>query len=107
MVPDLLKRIACTAETAVRKAALKALRARSRSAFEELMDTLFEGEWKASPHLLLDAALYCERPIVSSVLRLLEQTEDEACATSGAVVLRTLQAKRGPWVERPFEQVAV
>jgi len=107
MVPDLLKRIACTAETAVRKAALKALRARSRSAFEELMDTLFEGEWKASPHLLLDAALYCERPIVSSVLRLLEQTEDESCSTSGAVVLRTLQAQRGPWVERPFEQVAV
>ena len=58
MVPDLLKRIACTAETAVRKAALKALRARSRSSFEELMDTLFEGGLKAAPHLLLDDALY-------------------------------------------------
>ena len=107
MVPDLLKRIACTAETAVRKAALKALRARSRSSFEELMDTLFEGGLKAAPHLLLDAALYCERPVVSRVLRLLERTEDEACSASGAVVLRTLQAQRGPWAEGPFEQVAV
>ena len=107
MVPDLLKRIACTAETAVRKAALKALRARSRSSFEELMDTLFEGGLKAAPHLLLDAALYCERPVVSRVLRLLERTEDKACSTSGAVVLRTLQAQRGPWAERPLKQVAV
>lgn len=107
MVPDLLKRIACTAETAVRKAALKALRARSRSSFEELMDTLFDGGLKAAPHLLLDAALYCERPVVSSVLRLLEQSEDESCSTSGAVVLRTLQAQKGPWIERPVEQVAV
>lgn len=107
MVPELLKRIACTAETAVRKAALKALRARSRSSFEELMGTLFEGGSKAPPKLLLDAALYCERPVVSSVLRLLEETEDESCATSGAVVLRTLQAQRGPWMSHPVEQVAV
>ena len=107
MAPELLERIACTAERSVRRAALRALRVRSRSSFEELMDTLLDGDRSESPELVLDAALCSGRPVVPDVLRLLERGAEEGSSDSGAIVLRVLRAQRGPWMGHSIEQVAV
>ena len=107
MDPALLERIACTADRPVRRAALKALRFRSRSSFEALMNTLLGKNSDASPELFMDAALYSGRPVVSDVLRVLEHEFDDHLAESGAVTLRVMRAQRGPWRDYQAEQVAI
>ncbi len=107
MMTELLKRVACTAESTVRKAALKALRARSRASFESLMDTLLNDDSGDDLGLVLDAALHSKRPIASRILRLLEKTNEESVRASGPFVLRMLHARNGPWIECSRGQVAV
>ena len=72
MMVKLLERVACTTQGPLRKAALKALRARSRASFENLMDVLLGDGSENEPGLVLDAALYSKRPIVPEVLRSLK-----------------------------------
>ena len=91
----LLERLARTADSRIRRVALRALRDRDESAFRSLLGSLFEGKTVRERLAAIDGARFSgEHELSSRVLRLLEDPASDALRETGRIALRSLRAAR-------------